>query len=104
MHEIYHSCDLNGYMLTCASAHRNIVGQEHPRPLRPFIPEMEDFARHNHFNVLHPVLRLLALGLELPEDTLVKTHNFDAKGETSGELLPPVPNIICIDIAVQFVL
>ncbi|KZP34083.1 Clavaminate synthase-like protein [Athelia psychrophila] len=65
------------------NTHRIVVSQEHPRPLRPFISEMEDFARHNHFNVLHPVLRLLALGLELPEDTLVKTHNFDAKGETS---------------------
>ncbi|KAF7986013.1 hypothetical protein HWV62_41348 [Athelia sp. TMB] len=66
------------------NTNRNISIQEHPRPLRPFIPELEEFARHNHFNVLHPILRLLALGLELPEDTLVEKHNFDAKGETSG--------------------
>ncbi|KII91590.1 hypothetical protein PLICRDRAFT_173418 [Plicaturopsis crispa FD-325 SS-3] len=57
----------------------------HPGPLRPFVPEMQAFSNHNHYNVLYPLLRLLALGLELPEDTLTKQHDFDADGETSHE-------------------
>ena len=28
---------------------------------------------------------MLALGLELPEETFVKLHDFDAQGETYGE-------------------
>ncbi|KII84323.1 hypothetical protein PLICRDRAFT_46193 [Plicaturopsis crispa FD-325 SS-3] len=61
---------------------RDITKRAHPKPLRPFLPEIDAFARHNHFNVLHPILRLLALGLELPEDTFVQRHGFDAVGET----------------------
>ena len=30
------------------------------------------------------VYRLLALGMELPEETFVNSHGFDAKGETYG--------------------
>lgn len=33
------------------------------------------------------VLRLLALGLELPEETFVNMHGLDAVGETYGETL-----------------
>jgi len=32
--------------------------------------------------VLHPILRLIARSLELPEDTLVNNHGYDAVGET----------------------
>ncbi|PIL28651.1 hypothetical protein GSI_08693 [Ganoderma sinense ZZ0214-1] len=56
--------------------------QEHPAALQPFIPEMHTFMEHNQFNVLHPILRLLALGLELPEETLVERHRFEAEGMT----------------------
>ncbi|KAJ7851329.1 hypothetical protein B0H13DRAFT_2400039 [Mycena leptocephala] len=63
--------------------HRNVRKAEHPQPLRPYLHEIEVFAHHNHFNVLYPILRLLALGLELPEDTLVDQHKFEALGETS---------------------
>ncbi|ESK83880.1 Clavaminate synthase-like protein [Moniliophthora roreri MCA 2997] len=67
--------------------HYNInrkVGQrEHPKAVRPFLDDLKAFAEHNHYNILFPILRLLALGLELPEDTLVKQHNFDASGESS---------------------
>ncbi|TBU25808.1 Clavaminate synthase-like protein [Dichomitus squalens] len=62
--------------------HRRIFNQQHPKALQPFLPELRAFAEHNHYNVLHPILRLLALGLELPEETFVKLHNFDAEGET----------------------
>ncbi|KAF8153283.1 Clavaminate synthase-like protein [Crassisporium funariophilum] len=61
---------------------RDVTKREHPLPLRPFLPELEAFARHNHENVLHPVLRLLALGMELPEDTFVDMHGYSAVGET----------------------
>jgi isopenicillin N synthase-like dioxygenase len=71
--------------------HRNITKREHPQALRPFIPELQQFARHNHFNVLHPILRLLALGLELPEDSLVKKHDFDAAGESSVRFMKYYP-------------
>ncbi|ESK90363.1 Clavaminate synthase-like protein [Moniliophthora roreri MCA 2997] len=61
---------------------RDVTKREHPESLRPLLPEIEAFARHNHFNILHPILRLLALGLEIPEDTFVNMHNFSAVGET----------------------
>ncbi|EJF58284.1 Clavaminate synthase-like protein [Dichomitus squalens LYAD-421 SS1] len=62
--------------------HHSIVEQQHPKELQPFVPEIRAFAEHCHYRVLHPILRLLALGLELPEETFVKLHNFDAEGET----------------------
>ncbi|KAG6856577.1 hypothetical protein H0H87_002965 [Tephrocybe sp. NHM501043] len=62
--------------------HRNVTQKKHPEALRPFLPEISDFIRHNHFNILHPLLRLVALSLELPEDTLVDLHEFDAESET----------------------
>jgi len=61
---------------------RIVTKREHPEPLRPFLPEIDAFARHNHYHVLHPILRLFALGLELPEETLVNLHRFDAVGES----------------------
>jgi hypothetical protein len=39
------------------------------------------------------VCRIMALGLGLPEETLVKQHDFDAKGYTSREW----PHRISID-------
>ncbi|KAI0752450.1 Clavaminate synthase-like protein [Daedaleopsis nitida] len=64
--------------------HHPVFYQQHPHALQPFLPEIRAFAEHNHYNILHPVLRLLALGLELPDDTFVKQHNFEAPGETYG--------------------
>ncbi|KAJ7672421.1 hypothetical protein DFH06DRAFT_1319843 [Mycena polygramma] len=61
---------------------RDVTKRQHPDAVRPFLPEIEAFARHSHFNVLHPVLRLLALGLELPEDALVDMHGYSSVGET----------------------
>ncbi|THU97633.1 Clavaminate synthase-like protein [Dendrothele bispora CBS 962.96] len=55
----------------------------HPEAVRPYLKEIQDFAYHNHHNILFPVLRLLAAGLELPEDTFVKQHLWDAAGESS---------------------
>ncbi|KAI1783428.1 hypothetical protein LXA43DRAFT_1102525 [Ganoderma leucocontextum] len=56
--------------------------QHHPKALQPVLPEIRAFAKHNHFTVLFPVLRSLAVGMELPpEDPFVKNHSFDAKGD-----------------------
>ncbi|KAE9405506.1 Clavaminate synthase-like protein [Gymnopus androsaceus JB14] len=54
----------------------------HPEAIRPLLPEISQFAHHTHMNVLSPILRLMALGLELPEDTLVNMHEWDAESET----------------------
>ncbi|PIL28654.1 hypothetical protein GSI_08696 [Ganoderma sinense ZZ0214-1] len=62
--------------------HRHISQQHHPAALQPFLPELWAFSKHNFYNVLQPVLRLLALGLELPEDAFVNLFNFDAQGDT----------------------
>ncbi|KAI0943093.1 hypothetical protein AcV7_002333 [Taiwanofungus camphoratus] len=61
---------------------RDVTKKHHPKPLRALLPEIEAFARFNHLNILHPILRLLALGMELPEDTFVKNHGYSAVGET----------------------
>ncbi|KAM5539612.1 hypothetical protein V8D89_006721 [Ganoderma adspersum] len=58
--------------------------KHHPQALQPFLPEICAFAEHNHFKVLHPILRLLALGMELPEDTFVKIHDVDSTGLGPG--------------------
>ncbi|KAF9011700.1 Clavaminate synthase-like protein [Cyathus striatus] len=62
----------------------DVTRREHPETIRPFIPEIEEFIKHNHFNVLYPILRILALILELPEETFVNMHSFcrPSKGET----------------------
>ena len=85
------------------TVHRPIFQQQHPKALQPFLPEIRSFVEHNHYQVLHPILRrvpkaimwrlwhynpwlrrMLAIGLELPEETFVNQHNFDAQGETYG--------------------
>ncbi|KAI0303681.1 Clavaminate synthase-like protein [Multifurca ochricompacta] len=58
---------------------RNVNSKPHPDALRPFLPEIQEFVRHNHMNVLHEVARLLTLGLELPEETLVNIHNYEER-------------------------
>ena len=39
------------------SVNRDVRKRQHPEHLRPFLPEIETFAQHNHENVLHPILR-----------------------------------------------
>ncbi|KAJ7726562.1 hypothetical protein DFH07DRAFT_236452 [Mycena maculata] len=73
------------------NVNRQVRKREHPVALRPYLQEIEAFSHHNHFNVLHPILRLLALGLELPEDTLVDQHTFEAAGETSVRFMKYYP-------------
>ncbi|KNZ71685.1 UPF0676 protein [Termitomyces sp. J132] len=73
------------------SINRDVTKRGHPQPLRPFLPEIFRFARHNHFEVLHQLLRLFALGLELPEESLVDLHHFDAAGDTSVRFMKYYP-------------
>jgi isopenicillin N synthase-like dioxygenase len=61
---------------------RHVGKYSHPQALQPFVPLMEAFARHN-FNILVPILRLLAIGLELPEDTFVNQHEWDGESFTT---------------------
>ncbi|PCH36928.1 Clavaminate synthase-like protein [Wolfiporia cocos MD-104 SS10] len=56
--------------------YRDVERREHPKALRPFLPEIQKLIEHNHLNILHPILRLLALGMELPEETFVEQHPF----------------------------
>ncbi|KAL4245870.1 iron/ascorbate-dependent oxidoreductase family protein [Abortiporus biennis] len=61
---------------------RDVNKKQHPKAIRPLLPEIDAFAKHNHFDILFPILRLIAVGMELPEDTFVNNHRFDAPGET----------------------
>ncbi|TBU25805.1 Clavaminate synthase-like protein [Dichomitus squalens] len=61
---------------------RPAFGQQHPKALQPFLPEVRAFMEFCHFDILHPILRLLALGLELPEETFVNQNHYDAEGMT----------------------
>ncbi|KAI0797314.1 Clavaminate synthase-like protein [Irpex lacteus] len=63
------------------SMHRDVMKKQHPQALQPYLPEIAQFAQHNH-NILHTILRLLARGLELPEDTFVHQHQWSTVSET----------------------
>ena len=39
----------------------DVSRRSHPEALRPFLSELDAFARHNHFNVLHPILRYIII-------------------------------------------
>ncbi|KIW09941.1 hypothetical protein PV08_11717 [Exophiala spinifera] len=54
----------------------------YPDLLKPYLPEVEVFARALHGNVVLPLLRLFAIILQLPdEDYLVKQHTYEKKSE-----------------------
>ncbi|KAK0474635.1 Clavaminate synthase-like protein [Armillaria novae-zelandiae] len=71
---------------------RDIMKRQHPEAIRPYLAEIEVFAQHNHLNVLHPILRLLALGLGLPEDTLVNIHGYSSVGDTYVRFMKYYPH------------
>ncbi|KIJ58912.1 hypothetical protein HYDPIDRAFT_33713 [Hydnomerulius pinastri MD-312] len=62
---------------------RTFTKHPHPQALRPFLPELDAFARHSHFNILHPILRIIAQSLELSEEIPVEKHNFERPGDFS---------------------
>ncbi|OJT03633.1 UPF0676 protein [Trametes pubescens] len=65
--------------------------QQHPRAIDPFLPELRAFTEHNHYNILHPLLRMLAQGMELPDDTFVNLHNFDSPADSSARAMKYYP-------------
>ncbi|ETW83002.1 hypothetical protein HETIRDRAFT_315947 [Heterobasidion irregulare TC 32-1] len=64
---------------------RNVDSTVHPVPLRPFLPEIQSFIKFNHIDVGQELLGLLALGLELPEDALVKKFSYEEKNNANCE-------------------
>ncbi|KAF8577574.1 Clavaminate synthase-like protein [Ramaria rubella] len=72
---------------------RDVAKKDHPESLKPFMPEIREFAKFNHFSVLDKILRLMSLGMELPEDTFSKAHDFDAAGETYGTIFRPLTSV-----------
>ncbi|KAF5344172.1 hypothetical protein D9757_014997 [Collybiopsis confluens] len=64
------------------NVNHDVNRRAHPEALRPLLPEISQFAHHSHNDVLYPILRLMALGLELPEDTLLNMHGWDSESET----------------------
>ncbi|KAF5350335.1 hypothetical protein D9758_012794 [Tetrapyrgos nigripes] len=66
---------------------------EHPEILRPFFPELDAFARHNHYDVAYPLLRLIETGLNLPDNTLVNIHDFSLGAESQVAFLKYFPRI-----------
>ncbi|KAI0089598.1 Clavaminate synthase-like protein [Irpex rosettiformis] len=60
--------------------HRDVTKKQHPQQLKPYLPEIAKFTGHNH-DILNTILRLLAIGLELPEDTFVDQHGWDDENE-----------------------
>ncbi|KII91589.1 hypothetical protein PLICRDRAFT_173417 [Plicaturopsis crispa FD-325 SS-3] len=56
---------------------RDVTKRMHPHALRPFIPEIQAFAHHNHYNVLFPIL-----SYPRTEDEETKTKNVWLKGHT----------------------
>jgi len=55
--------------------------QEYPQLVKDNLPEIEEFARALHTEVLDPLFVLLAIALELPEDYITNIHRYEAKSE-----------------------
>jgi len=54
----------------------------HPDLIKAHLPEIEDFAKKLHSNVVLPLLRLFAIVLQLPdEDYLVNQHTYEKRSE-----------------------
>lgn len=108
-------CDIKVIPLFSNIVNRDVHKKEHPEAIRPVLPEIHELAKHSHLNVLHsilrfvttysfvdaavakhsPIRRLLALGMNLPEETFVDLHGFDAVGETYGKFHYTVPASRC---------
>ncbi|KAG1819133.1 Clavaminate synthase-like protein [Suillus subaureus] len=82
---------LQGYTSVQYCVNRDVTKRKHPEALLPLLQEIQEFSTHNYFNVLYPILRLIARSLELPEDTLVNKHVFDAAGETAVRFIKYYP-------------
>ncbi|KAF7328393.1 hypothetical protein MVEN_02555000 [Mycena venus] len=54
---------------------------DHPAPVLRNLPEIEQFVRDLQTKVVEPLLTLVAIALELPEDYLRKMHQYEVKSE-----------------------
>ncbi|KAJ7679466.1 Clavaminate synthase-like protein [Mycena polygramma] len=54
---------------------------DHPAPVSRNLPEIEQFVRDLQAKVVEPLLTLVAIALELPEDYLRKIHQYEVKSE-----------------------
>ncbi|ESK86571.1 hypothetical protein Moror_9799 [Moniliophthora roreri MCA 2997] len=70
---------------------RSIRKRDHPTVLRPHLDEIQDFAQHNHNHILYTILRILAIGMDLPEETFVEMHRFESPGESSVRFMKYYP-------------
>lgn len=60
--------------------------ESHPKPLRPYVPEVKAFLAETRDKVLHRILNLIDDVLELDEGYLWSLHQ-DAQGQTGDDLL-----------------
>ncbi|KAK6541608.1 hypothetical protein TWF694_007408 [Orbilia ellipsospora] len=51
----------------------------HPEIIRQHYEEIEKFHRHCHENIAYKIFRILAIILEIPEETLVNGHLYDSE-------------------------
>ncbi|KAK6980771.1 hypothetical protein R3P38DRAFT_3118001 [Favolaschia claudopus] len=56
---------------------------EHPAPVSRNLAEIESFVRELQTKVVEPLLTLVSIALELPEDYLCRLHRYDVKSEVS---------------------
>ncbi|KAJ7898077.1 hypothetical protein B0H13DRAFT_2234343 [Mycena leptocephala] len=64
-------------IIITSALNRDVTKRQHPEAVRPFLSEIEAFARHTHFNVLHPIL-----SYPRSQTEELKTKNVWLKGHT----------------------
>jgi len=55
--------------------------QKHPAVIERHLPDIEEFAKSLHSEILDPLHVLLAIALELPEDYFTNIHKYEVKSE-----------------------
>jgi len=53
------------FFIAYAVVNRNVNNKSHPEAVRPFLPEIQEFVRHNHIDVLHEIGRYVPLDFEI---------------------------------------
>lgn len=66
--------------LSFNSVSRDVTKKEHPEAVRPLLPEIRDFAKQNHFNVLHPILRYDVKRVQFPPKWMLNVFQITCTG------------------------
>ncbi|KIK97953.1 hypothetical protein PAXRUDRAFT_31494 [Paxillus rubicundulus Ve08.2h10] len=74
---------------------RDVNKAMHPQALHPFLPNIDVFAKHNHYNNIHGLFKLIALSPKLPEDTLVNIHNFNVSDKKYNRAILSMDGKLC---------